>query len=116
VTAQRGRHLILSDCPAQTRSMPELRRVVIDVLKPHDPPLLAFSERVASTDSVDAVTTTLIELDTEVQNVRITVTGEPLDYDAVQATIDRLGGSVHSVDQASYGDTVVEDPHQSGDG
>lgn len=91
--------------------MTDLRRVVLDVLKPHDPPILTFTERLSDTDSVDAVTTTLIELDQEVQNVRITIEGTALDYDAVTDTIDRLGGSIHSVDQASYGEKIVDDPH-----
>lgn len=92
--------------------MTDLRRVVLDVLKPHDPPLLAFTERLSDTDSVTAVTTSLIELDQEVQNVRITIEGDPLDYDAVTNTIDSLGGSVHSVDQASFGEKVVDDPQR----
>lgn len=93
--------------------MADLRRVVIDVLKPHDPPILEFSQRLAETDSVNAVTTSLIELDQEVQNVRITIQGDPIDYDAITATIDGLGGSIHSVDQASYGTTIVEDPYET---
>lgn len=60
------------------------------------------------------MTTTLIELDTEVQNVRIILGGDPLDYDQIVETIDRIGGSIHSVDQASYGDPVLEDPHHDG--
>lgn len=89
--------------------MVDLRRVVLDVLKPHDPPLLEFTEQIATGTSVDGVATSLIELDQEVQNVEITIEGESLDYAAIEEAIEDLGGSVHSVDQAAYGEYVVEE-------
>jgi hypothetical protein len=89
--------------------MVAVRRIVVDVLKPHDPPLLEFTERVAETEAVEGVTSSLIELDQEVQNVKLTFEGEELDFEAIEATIENLGGTVHSVDQVSCGDYVVKD-------
>ncbi|MEF8852875.1 MAG: DUF211 domain-containing protein [Haloarculaceae archaeon] len=89
--------------------MGTLRRVVLDVLKPHEPPLLAFTERVDAVDCVDAVTSSLIELDQEVQNVKLTVEGEDLDYAAVEDAVAGLGGTVHSVDEVAYGEYVAEE-------
>lgn len=96
--------------------MGNLRLLVLDVLKPHEPSLLEFSERVATVDCVDGLTTSLIELDQEVENVKLTIEGEPLDYPAIETAIDDLGGSVHSVDQAAYGEYLVEErwTHQDG--
>lgn len=90
--------------------MPELRRVVIDVLKPHDPPLLRFTDRVAAVAGVEGATSSLIELDQEVQNVKITVAGESLDFDAIEAAVEELGGTVHSVDHVACGAAVVDEP------
>jgi hypothetical protein len=90
--------------------MPELRRVVLDVLKPHDPPLLEFTDRVAAVSGVDGATSSLIELDKEVQNVKITVAGEMLDYEAIEAAVEELGGTVHSIDHVACGGAVVEEP------
>lgn len=89
--------------------MADLRRIVLDVLKPHEPHLLEFTDRIATVESVEGVTTSLIELDQEVQNVKITIEGEALDYETIEKTIDGLGGTVHSVDQVAYGDYVVKD-------
>ena len=89
--------------------MAPIRRLVIDVLKPHDPPLVEFTERITEAERVDAATATLIELDKEVQNVKITVEGASLTLDAVEETVDHLGGTVHSVDEVSCGEYVVED-------
>ena len=90
--------------------MAPVKRFVVDVLKPHDPPLTDFTAQIAEVGSVDGVTASLIELDREVQNVKLTVAGENIDVDATEAEIAALGGTVHSVDQVSCGERVVEEP------
>ncbi len=89
--------------------MGTLRRLVLDVLKPHDPPLIEFTERIADVECADAVTTSLIELDQQVQNIKLTVEGEDVDDAAIEDAIGEFGGTVHSVDQVAYGEYVVED-------
>lgn len=89
--------------------MGTLRRIVLDVLKPHDPPLLEFTERIDAVECIDGVTSSLIELDQEVQNVKLTIEGENLDYTAIEEAVGELGGTVHSVDQVAYGEHVVEE-------
>ena len=89
--------------------MAPVKRLVVDILKPHDPPLAEFTAHVADVGSVDGATASLIELDREVQNVKLTVAGDDLDVDATESEVEALGGTVHSVDQVSCGDRVVED-------
>ncbi|RLM57318.1 hypothetical protein DVK02_05960 [Halobellus sp. Atlit-31R] len=89
--------------------MAALRRVALDILKPHEPSMLDFTDRIAAVESVDGVSASLIELDQEVQNVKITAEGTALEYDAIEEVIEQLGGTVHSVDQAAYGEYVVEE-------
>lgn len=89
--------------------MAPVKRLVVDVLKPHDPPLVEFTEHVSEADGVSGVTASLIELDNEVQNVKLTLAGADLDIDATEAVIEELGGTVHSVDMVSCGKVVVED-------
>ncbi|MBV0924476.1 DUF211 domain-containing protein [Halomicroarcula limicola] len=96
--------------------MAAVRRLVMDVLKPHDPTLLSFTERVSETESVAGATTSLIELDQEVQNVKVTLEGEDIDVSAVEDTIEGLGGTVHSVDQVACGDRLVTDRRTLQDG
>jgi hypothetical protein len=79
------------------------------VLKPHEPPLREFADHVAAVESVAAVTATLIELDQEVQNVKVTLEGEALQFEAIEAAVESLGGTVHSVDQVACGEYAVED-------
>ncbi|EMA08785.1 DUF211 domain-containing protein [Haloarcula marismortui] len=96
--------------------MAAVRRLVIDVLKPHDPPLLTFTKQLAEIESVEGVTSSLIELDQEVQNIKLTFESDDLDFEAIDETIENLGGSVHSVDQVACGDSVVTDQRTLQDG
>ena len=89
--------------------MAPVRRIVVDVLKPHDPPLLEFARRVGDVEGVEGVNASLVELDNEVQNVKLTFEGETLAFEEIEATVERLGGTVHSVDQVACGERVVED-------
>jgi hypothetical protein len=89
--------------------MATVRRLVVDVLKPHDPPLLDFTEQIATLECVDGVSSSLIELDQEVQNVKLTVEGEALDFEAIKSGIEELSGTVHSVDQVACGEYIVDE-------
>ncbi len=94
---------------AEVIAMSEIKRLVLDVLKPHKPSMLEMSQRVSDHDSVKAVNASLYEVDEEVENIKMTVVGETIDYDAVRAVIEDMGGSVHSVDEAVCGDELVEE-------
>jgi len=95
--------------------MASVRRLVLDVLKPHDPPLVDFSNQIARVDGVAGVTCSLIELDREVQNVEVTLEGEDLDLAAIEETVEGLGGTVHSIDLVACGDRVVRERHSAHD-
>lgn len=84
--------------------MATVRRVVVDVLKPHNPPLVEFTARVSETAGVDGANARLIELDREVQNIEVTVVGDDLEYDALIETVEELGGTIHSVDAVACGE------------
>jgi hypothetical protein len=96
--------------------MAPVRRIVLDVLKPHDPPMLEFTRRLTGLDSVEGITTSLVELDREVQNVTLTIEGAALDVPAIEERIEGLGGAVHSVDQVACGEYIVDDSETPQDG
>ena len=96
--------------------MAPVRRLIVDVLKPHDPPLLEFTTRLGDVEGVGGVNASLIELDNEVQNVKLTFEGESLSFDAIEEAVERLGGAVHSVDQVACGERVVENRRTPQDG
>jgi len=89
--------------------MAPIRRVTLDLLKPYDPSLVSLAQRVADVDSVAGVDVTLLESDREVQNVKLTVEGDDVDFAAIERTVEAEAGSVHSVDQVACGARVVEE-------
>lgn len=89
--------------------MAPIKRLVIDVLKPHEPSTIDFSQEIVETDTVAAVNATLIELDQEVKNLKLTLEGDAIDYDNVEAAVEAAGGTIHSVDQVVCGKHLVED-------
>jgi hypothetical protein len=90
--------------------MTRVRRLVLDVLKPHDPPLVEFTRQVGETESVESVTASLLERDKEVQNIELAFEGADLDAGAIEAGIEGLGASVHSVDRVACGEPAENPP------
>ncbi|MFB6294689.1 MAG: DUF211 domain-containing protein [Candidatus Nanohaloarchaea archaeon] len=88
--------------------MAAIRRLVLDVLKPHEPTVTELADAAAEADGVAGVNAALIEVDEEVENVKLTVAGDDIDEDAVHTAVEELGGSVHSVDEVVCGEEVVE--------
>ncbi|MEZ5541928.1 MAG: DUF211 domain-containing protein [Pseudomonadota bacterium] len=79
--------------------MVHVRRIVLDVLKPHQPNALEFSHAIAATGADYRVTLTVLEVDENTETLQIVVTGSAIDFDAVQAAISGMGGSIHSIDE-----------------
>ena len=90
--------------------MAKIRRVVLDVLKPHEPKMVPFTEELNDSEDVTGVTSKLVELDENVRTLRVTIEGDELDMGSIEARINDLGGSIHSVDEVSVGKEVVDDP------
>lgn len=86
-----------------------IKRLVLDVLKPHEPGLTDITTGLLDQLDVDGVTATAVEIDENVRTIRIVIEGGDLDLDEIDATISDLGASIHSVDQVAGGERIVED-------
>ena len=79
--------------------MVSVKRIVLDVLKPHQPNSLEFSRAIAGAGADYSVHLTVLEMDEKTETLQIEVAGEAIDFEVIQATIDKLGGSLHSIDE-----------------
>ncbi|MDO7597954.1 MAG: DUF211 domain-containing protein [Pseudomonadota bacterium] len=79
--------------------MVSVTRMVLDVLKPHQPNALDFSQAIAEVDSDYYVHLTVLEVDESTETVEIVLEAKNIDFDAVQLAISDMGGSVHSIDE-----------------
>ncbi|MEA2015681.1 MAG: DUF211 domain-containing protein [Actinomycetota bacterium] len=89
--------------------MANIRRIVLDVLKPHSPGMVEISIKLADLPGVYGVDISLIEMDQKVENVKITCEGDSIDYDQVEQVIKQNGASIHSLDKISVGTSLIEE-------
>ncbi len=89
--------------------MPNIRRLVLDVLKPHQPNIIDLSLKVSALKGVSGVNCSLEEIDQDTESIKLTIEGINIDYTAVQRVIEECGGAVHSIDSVASGEELVEE-------
>jgi len=78
---------------------PQITHIVLDVLKPHQPPLPEFASFLGEMDGITRVDISVVEMDEKTESLRIIVDGVGLDYEAIRSHMARQGAEIHSVDQ-----------------
>ncbi|HEY4705120.1 MAG TPA: DUF211 domain-containing protein [Thermoplasmata archaeon] len=91
--------------------MSDIKRIVLDVLKPHRPSIVEMSRKLTSIKGVDGVNCTLDEVDQETESVRVTIEGSAIDFERIEQALRETGAVIHSVDSVSVGKKLVEDVH-----
>lgn len=87
--------------------MTKIRRLVLDILKPHQPSIVEISQKLSELDGVEGVNSSLIEVDEEVKNIKITVEGS-FDEESIREIIKNEAGSIHSIDEVAVGERLVD--------
>ena len=88
--------------------MAGLRRLVLDVLKPHKPENVIFALKLSEIKNVEGVNVSLTEIDQSTESLKITIVGNDLDFEEIKSVIEDLGGVIHSVDEVVAGKIIVE--------
>lgn len=86
--------------------MVRVKRLVLDVLKPHKPDGLALSKAIAEQGDGWHVLYSVEEVDEKTESVVIIIEGGDLHFKRVARAIEDAGGSVHSLDEVE----VVNEP------
>ena len=79
--------------------MVTIKRVMLDVLKPHQPNSLEFSQAIAKVGKDYRVCLTVLEMDEKTETLQLEVEGGSIDFEAIESAIASMGGSLHSIDQ-----------------
>jgi len=79
--------------------MASTRKVVLDVLKPHQPNALDFATALADLSPDYKVRITVVEVDKKTESIIVVLEGENIEFDPVTELIKKLGASVHSIDE-----------------
>lgn len=87
----------------------KIRRIVLDTLKPMEPTIVDMAKQISVVDGVSAVNISIAEIDLKVENAKITVEGENIEYAKVIELIQDMGGSIHSIDEVVAGKEIIDD-------
>ena len=77
---------------------PEIKTLVLDVLKPHSPGLPEFAAFLAEFEGLTRVDVSLVEMDERTESLKVVLNGTGIDYDALKEHMEKLGAVIHSVD------------------
>jgi len=89
--------------------MGSVRRLVLDTLKPHDPTIIELAQSLSELGGVEAVNISIYEMDRMVENAKITIEGDDLDFAEIAAIISDYGGAIHSIDEVVAGRSIIDD-------
>lgn len=89
--------------------MGNLRRLVIDVLKPLEPSIVHLVQVLADFEGVDGVNISIYEIDRRVENAKITIEGHNIPFQEILDLIEQNGAAVHSIDEVAAGKILIED-------
>lgn len=84
--------------------MATIRKLVLDVLKPHQPNALEFAATLAEQGADYRVRLTVTEMDEKTESTVLVITGRNIEFEAIEEAIKRMGASLHSIDEVEvYG-------------
>lgn len=87
----------------------DIRRLVLDVLKPHSPSIVDISRKLSALGGVNGVNCTLEEVDQETETLKITIEGDDLDFEKIKSTLEDSGADIHSIDSVATGKRIVDE-------
>jgi uncharacterized protein len=86
-----------------------IRRLILDVLKPHKPSVIEVSEALSHLEGVDGVNIIMNEIDQQVENAKIIIAGNSLNFEDIKSKLKELGATIHSVDEVAAGKRIIEE-------
>ena len=87
----------------------KIRRVVLDTLKPMEPTIIVIAQKMSVIDGVSSVNISIVEIDLKVENAKITIEGDNINYEEVEKLIQIMGASIHSIDEVVAGKEIIDD-------
>lgn len=88
--------------------MVHVKRIVLDVLKPHDPNGIEFTTAIAQKIPGCRLKLTVTAMDAKTESVILVIEGENLHFYVITEAIGNLGGSVHSIDEVDVENGPVD--------
>ncbi len=81
--------------------MASVQRLVLDILKPHQPNALEFANAIAALGDSYKVEIRVLEVDDKTETLLVAIEGDGLDFERISNAINENGASLHSIDEVS---------------
>jgi len=86
-----------------------IRRLLLDVDKAlKRPSLLEIGQAIEGVAGVEGLNITVTSIDTETVGMDVTIVGNNLNYEAIEAAIEKPGAVVHSIDELVAGTRLID--------
>lgn len=85
----------------------QVKRIVLDVLKPHEPDILQFASQLVSHLPDCHVAVMVEEMDNHTETVTLEVSGNSVDTEILREKVRELGATVHSIDEVEVESSAV---------
>jgi hypothetical protein len=85
-----------------------VRRLVLDVLKPHQPRIDVLALALGVLSGVESVNITRTETDSSTEGIIVTLVGNALNFEEIKETLREYGSSIHSVDEVVAGQEIID--------
>ncbi|MGB9635907.1 MAG: DUF211 domain-containing protein [Thermoplasmata archaeon] len=83
--------------------MGQIKRLVLDVLKPLNPTILSLAETLTTAKGINSVTCTIEEVDRETETVKVIIEGNDVIFASVEKIITDSGSVIRSIDSVTIG-------------
>ena len=79
--------------------MVKVTKLILDILKPHQPNSLEFASALAEQEDEIQVKLIVAAVDEKTESVIVEIEGSDINFEHLVERIKELGGSVHSIDE-----------------
>ncbi|MHA1224325.1 MAG: DUF211 domain-containing protein [Candidatus Heimdallarchaeaceae archaeon] len=91
-----------------TSKIVKIRRLVLDVLKPHQPRIDVLAIALGELNGVESVNIIRTETDSSTEGIIVTIVGDDLVFTDIEDTLRDYGSSIHSVDEVVAGEKIID--------
>ncbi|MFO8015811.1 MAG: DUF211 domain-containing protein [Candidatus Woesearchaeota archaeon] len=87
--------------------MSGINYVILDILKPHQPSMLELGDAILKMGKDISVNLRLVEIDEKTETIAVIVKGSSISIAKIREEVEKMGGSIHSVDEVSMGKEAI---------
>jgi len=86
-----------------------IRRIVLDVLKPHEPTSEELASKLSDIEGTEGVDIVVYSIEKDVESIKITIEGSDINLSRTRQVIEDFGANIHSIDKVTCGARIIEE-------